>query len=530
MLELGFCNENLKQVCNLKGSFKVSEVLNDRAAIVRLLDNNGFEKPVEIHPLIDYHPTLGFVIGTVIGSKPEKLILLGDQPILTQKSELELEKPQRMKIRLKPLRNLDDPSGFLFAMAVVIREALEKPRMSKEDRSLLFQKLVEKITHYWFHTDPRWYTLVACWIIGTHCYTLFSYFPILHLQGERESGKTTFQEFVRRLVRNPTARNVAMREAPLFRTIEDNRPTFFADVSKLSDRPDIIDICEACTEKGGVVKRCIKDSNLVLSFQVFTPVCLATRLETEFEAKCIRVITSKPNPTTLKIYALRRREIEADAELDELRKAILLSVIHSWREIKDEYDRVEQTDKLYGRLFDYWRPFLAICKVYAPDKYGELLTLAEDYALTNNVVDLIAEIESEVLHYLADSQAARFYLKDLTDYVAGRFPHQKVTWQRVRSALSNLGVVSKYARTKDGLVVYVDRAKVEERAKLYFASEEQPATQKLDNVKTTHEKYRILGEPLPGGTCELCGKVGADVVVELTDGSRKIYAHKSCLG
>jgi len=483
MVELGVCNDGLKSICNLRGYFEVRSVVTDKEVITKIL-NDGFERPIEIHPLIDFHPAVGFVIGTFLRSKQGKLILLSDQPVLTQRNEIELEETQRIKIKLRQLRNLDDSGGFCFDMASAIREALEKPELTKEGRREIFQKLLEKALYYWYHSDARWHTLLASWVIGTHCYVLFNYFPILHLQGERESGKTTAQELLRRLARNATPRNVAMREAPLFRTIEDNRPTFFIDVTKLSDRPDVVDICEACTERGGTVKRCVEDSNVVVNFNVYTPVCLATRVETGFEAKCIRIITKKPDAATLRLYSRRRREMEYDAELDELKREVLLSVINSWREVKEAYDEIEQTDKLYGRIFDYWRPFLAICKVYAPDRYDELLSLAEDYALMHSEIDLISEIEDEVLRYLSDNPSDKILLKDLTTYVAAKFPHQKITWQRVRSAVSNLGVATKYYNSKEGLTIYIDKAKVGEKAKERFTEDEEEVSPETCNQES----------------------------------------------
>ncbi len=121
-------------------------------------------------------------------------------------------------------------------------------------------KCSSMIKRYWWHSDERYYDLVVCWAIATYFHPVFQYFPLLIVQGQGETGKTTLLEVLRQICWNPTGRSLALREAPLFRTIQDSRPTYLVDISTLSSKHpsyyDIVDVCEAETEKGGEVPRC----------------------------------------------------------------------------------------------------------------------------------------------------------------------------------------------------------------------------------------------------------------------------------
>ena len=72
--------------------------------------------------------------------------------------------------------------------------------------SSVYYKLVEKIKHYYYHDDSRYYTVIACWIIGTYMFPLFDVYPILHAQGLRETGKSTLIFLLRALLESDESR------------------------------------------------------------------------------------------------------------------------------------------------------------------------------------------------------------------------------------------------------------------------------------------------------------------------------------
>ena len=473
---LPFCD---KEGCNLKKETE-EKTLDD------LLET---ENKIEIHPLIDYHPEVGYSIGAFVGDKKTKLIFVSNSLFKTDLDFLEVKGDNLKIVYLKNIQNINPDRKYTYNLLDVFKKVKSEIKFTKEARFELVQKLLEKSHYYWYHEDPRQHILVICWAIGTHLYPLFTHYPILHFQGERESGKSTIQLLLSTLVRCPTGRNVSLREAPLFRTIEALRPTFLIDVTSIRERTDIIDLCEACTEIGSVVRRCEGESHKVVDYHTYTPVCLATREEVGFEPKCIRILTAKA-PT--KAFTKRRKMILSDEELYQLREEIILACLYSWKEVLETYQNLEQTEKLYGRMFDYFSPLLAICKVFAPEYYNDLLSLAEEYALTFSPSDYMVEIENEVLRYLydkvCDTEVSGIYLKEITNYLNLVFPNLKIGWQKVKSALNNLRVVNRFYHKKDGVFVYLRKDRILEKAKERFEEIEKPAESDEKEIRIHEEE------------------------------------------
>jgi len=433
------------------------------------------EDKIEIHPLIDYHPEIGYSIGAFVGDKKTKLIFISDRLFKTDLNFIETKEDKLKTVYLKNIQNINPDNKYLYNLLNVFKEIKSGVRFTKEARFELVQKLLEKSHYYWYHEDYRWHILIICWAIGTHLYSLFTHYPILHLQGERESGKSTAQLLLETLVRCPTGRNINLREAPLFRTVEALKSTVFIDVTNIKERIEVIDLCEACTEIGSVVRRCEGESHKVVDYHTYTPLCLATREEVSFEPKCIRIITTKaPN----KAFTKRRKMILADEELYRLREKMILACLYSWQEVLEAYQNLEQTEKLYGRMFDYFSPLLAICKVFAPEYYNDLLSLAEEYALTFSPSDFMIEIENEVLRFIYnevyDTDTSGIYLKEITNHLNTVFPNLKIGWQKVKSALNNLRVVNRFYPKKDGVFVYLRKDRILEKIEERFEEIEKP--------------------------------------------------------
>ena len=203
-----------------------------------------------------------------------------------------------------------------------------------------------------------------------------------------------------------------------------------------------------------------------------------------FGPKCITIITTKP--PNVKEYTRRRRQIPHDQDLRLLRRAIIHAALDHYEEVREAYETIEQTDRLCGRSFDYWSPLLAICKVFMPERYDELLSLAEEYSEYHKPSDTMVEIENEALRYVAQivrEGETGAYLKKITAFVKEALAPTSVSWQKVKSALSNLGVVKSYRHKPDGLFVYfradVVHRKVVERFGEEFEKqqEEQAAEQ-----------------------------------------------------
>jgi hypothetical protein len=167
---------------------------------------------------------------------------------------------------------------------------------------------------------------------------------------------------------------------------------------------------------------------------------------------------------------------------------LIKSAIKYWREVAEAYGNLEQTDKLLGRAFNYWAPVLAICKVFAPEHYEGLLSLAEEEAERMEKGDLLSDVEDAVLTVLleeanrSDQITITLPLKELTERATEICPMIK-SWHVVKSAVTNLRIMRRkpYSQSGKGVVYQLDlmkaKAIAEERGiVLELETTKQPET------------------------------------------------------
>jgi len=363
-----------------------------------------------------------------------------------------------------------------------------------------FQMLLEIVRHYYYHSREAWTVFITCWNIATYFHPIFVFFPGLCLQGERASGKSTLLEILRKIAWNPTGREVALREADLFRTVQDSRVTYLADITRLNPRSssfqDVVDVFETGTEKGGCVRRISKDTGEPVNYLTYGPKAIATRYELPFIPKTIRVITEKAKDP---VYSERRAEIEFDEEFPKIVNCLIRATIKYWPQVVEAYKNMKQTEKLKGRPFNYWGPILAVCKVFASEHYDSLLELAEEEAQKVEKGDRLSEIEECVLTVLLvfEGPTKSMLLKELTEEVQDRVPWVK-DWHIVKSAVTNLGISKRRYSTGKGVTYEFDLGRVRKKAETRSISlEETPS-----DVKSIESLEKDQYE----GTCCRCGE------------------------
>jgi ribosomal protein S27AE len=454
-------DEILKAKCNRgKCVFGVKNLSPTEAVKLALLESES----IEIHPLIDYNPAVGLVLGvplynnTLPRVESHNVLFLAEKAFLVKNGVIKKEEGFAYNISLRKARWLDISQTCYRQMLLSSLEFFEKGEISFPSKKEVFEKTLEGITKYWWYPDERYYTLVVCWAIGTYFHPIFNYYPILNAQGERGTGKTTLLEILKMICWNSTDLEAALREAPLFRTIQDSRPTYLMDITKLNQKSknytDVVDVCEAGSEKGHSVKRINKETGEPLIFHVYGPKAIASRHELPFTAKCIRIITEKASN---KNYGKIRHALEQDSIWEDAVGLCIRAAIKYWPEVVKAYTELQPTEKLYGRMFNYWAPLLAVCKVFAGDKFNELLALAEEYASTETVEDALTEVENGILTVFLsmEGETATITLKELTEKVKEAVPWVE-TWHVVKSALENLHVVKQKYRTANGLTFRIN--------------------------------------------------------------------------
>jgi len=451
---------------------------------------------IELHPNIDYHPKTGLTVGAFLQTSGKILQIINQNVKMVDSESRLIEELNPMNVSVKQPSPLGISRNQSKEILLVSRELKNGVKLSEEGEKNVSDLLLKKALHYFYHPDQRWHLAIACFVIITYHHRLFAILAHLVFQGPRGSGKTTMGLFLKSVCWNPTGLQAGLRSAPLFRSIEASRPTFFADLTKVDVRDvDLIDLFEVI-EQDGSVRRCVGEENEPVDFYVFCPKVLMVRQSVPFSDKCIECVT-EPAPKATP-YTERRRFIPVDLELMNIRLNLLRSAISNWRLVLSAYEGLQQDERLFGRRFDLWRPLLAVCKVYYPDRYSDLLSLAYEDAEKAEKGDLTSDVEDLLLAYFlvfeVDSQM--FLLKDLTEHAQKQMGTRVVrSYHIVASALKNLGLIKSKLQTSDGVKFQIDLAKARS-----LASERK--------IEKSSAKPKILDGPFEG-TCSICGEHGS---------------------
>ncbi|MCD6514072.1 MAG: bifunctional DNA primase/polymerase [Candidatus Odinarchaeota archaeon] len=354
----------------------------------------------------------------------------------------------------------------------------------------IFENMVAWYRYYVYFDDDILYYVVVCWIVGTYLHPMFSYFPFLIFRGEKGSAKGTNLMILMKVCWNATKKFVSPSEATIFRIIEQTKPTMIIDEAHRILRhkifgPIISAILEAGVEQGAVVPRCEEGNpNKVLEFKVYCPKVLASREELEHEDKAITIIMTKREDPQ---YAKRRNEIEKDTRWEEARTEIVKFALTRWKDVYEEYVKLQPTNKLTGRYFNLWAPILAICKIIFPDKFDEMLSFAEQqiegkllgsWEKENIVLQALAAHLEELKE---TEEAYKVKLKDLVEW--SEFDH----WRPVRDAIVNLKLLKKDQQTREGKIYYLYKDRLEKLLKERKIIEEEES-EKGEIIKEEEKK------------------------------------------
>jgi len=288
---------------------------------------------------------------------------------------------------------------------------------------------------------------------------------------------------------------------------------------------DLIDLFEVI-EPEGFVRRCVGEKLEPTDFYVYCPKVILVRRTVPFSNKCIELI-SEPAPKSSD-YTGRRHFIRYDDELEGLRRKILRSTVFNWQQVFESYESLHQDKKLFGRRFDLWRPLLAVCKVYFPKRYDDLLSLAYEDAERAEEGDFTSDVEDALLAYfrLCEEKSATYLLKDLTEEMSKRLGAQLIrSYHIVNSALKNLGIINYKRSTTGGVKIQVDLDKAHALAderKIEKTTTPEPIQSVQKTLPTTDEEDQGVI-----GVCSLCGADNVVVYHGVCDKCRKQTADEN---
>ena len=337
-------------------------------------------------------------------------------------------------------------------------------------------------------------SLLALWLMGTYCYTVFEYFPYLVLRSpEKRCGKSRTLDLISMLGFNAHQPTASPTEAQIFREPrEDGGVQIYDEMEGMTGDKErwsaVTSVFNAGFHKGQVVTRYRRSGQgqQKETFETFVPRAIASisALETTLEDRSIMVMMQRllPGQQTER-FSLRRLDQQAQILRDDLHIFALTTAPL----IADLYDGSEfpGLSGLDHRAVDLWEPLLSIAAVIDASGGTRTLTdrmihLAERLGgdRASRSADDPNPIIIEVLdEYLGLGTEAKVRAEDLAEKVRTRLGWDSLTLKALANRLHPLGLRS--SRWREGQTnqrgYLFTRTKIDDLARRYTCGNlEQP--------------------------------------------------------
>lgn len=363
-------NQFFEQIRNL--GERVAEA-QENEPIAELLEKTSLTK---IHPAIDFTENrcfLGLNLPFKVGSFEHKLFAL----ITDEKEVIPLNEFNERGIHLANEPFLDDPQWLPVDVKRFINYKEEEVSFET-----IFRDLKRIYQQFMDFSNPKQYSFLPIFVIGTYFHRLFHAYPYVFLSGFKESGKskctrlTVLVSFNGEMSSNQSV-------SSLFRGIQSNRPTLGLDEAenlKGTHRgEEIRNILLGGYEKGNAVYR-VEEQKIagVKSF-----------VRKRFENFCPKVIGNirglEPvlESRVVKITMVRTDKKQGDEEVllnnpafPPLRNKLYLLLMSNWTKVRESYATIEKVKGLSNRAWQIWKPIIAIASLINKEVYTEMQEFA----------------------------------------------------------------------------------------------------------------------------------------------------------
>lgn len=300
-------------------------------------------------------------------------------------------------------------------------------------------------------------TLVATWIAGTYCYTVFEYFPYLVLRSpEKRFGKSRTLDLISLLAFNAHQPTASPTEAQIFREPrEDGGVQIYDELEGMTGDKErwsaVTSVFNVGFHRGSVVSRYKKgkDGQQKETFDTYVPRAIASisSLEVTLEDRSIMLMMQRllPGQQTER-FSLRRLNQEAQ----DLRDSLYLFALQTAPAIAELYDDAEFSGLrgLDHRAVDLWEPLLSIAAVAdASAETGDLIDTLTRLAQrlsgereARSVDDIIPAILATLEDCLGLDSEIRIPTKDLIEKIRDRLGWDSLTPKALSNRLHPLGL------------------------------------------------------------------------------------------
>ena len=264
--------------------------------------------------------------------------------------------------------------------------------------SALFTRIRNYIQKYVFIKETSAYDLLSIWVMGTYVFRIFGYYPYIHLQAEKDSGKTVLIQALMQICFNGSD-GVDQTGATIFRQVEANSPTLFLDEVEDFKNPkpsqrNIMSILNVGFSKSGKVSRVIKEP---VSFSVYSPKVFGgiNDINDVLESRTIHIPMLRKLPEE-KIEKFNDSK-DLLAEQEAIREALYLFGLQFCGAINDLYGNIQSIkylDELQNRAADIWGPLFVL---------SSIVDQANGNSVVSDSLKTYLDIEQEV-HKIRDEE------------------------------------------------------------------------------------------------------------------------------
>lgn len=338
-------------------------------------------------------------------------------------------------------------------------------------------KLYTNYTNYtkYIDFDYKYDNLILLiWSLGTFCFEIFDYYPIIKINAPKSSGKTKVCTLTSLTTRFGTlTQNVS--SSWLFRMIERRKPTLVIDdMEILADKEkgeDINSVLRAGWYRGGMVGRCNKNTLDPEEYNVYCP-----KIVSNIKGLNDDALESRTIPISL-IRSKDKDILNIDITPlgnDDTNLAWALNALFAGENairIKEVYNSLEPVEGLNGRDWQMWKSLLSIARVvdevdgslFDGDCFSVLSSVARDKVKKTSDADM-ESFDMKVLLVLKDIvQLEKHYtiddIKQNLDFDANP--------RSIGYALSRLQLDAGKVRRRDGMFYLLSPVLVNDRFERY---------------------------------------------------------------
>jgi hypothetical protein len=305
----------------------------------------------QLHPAQDYLDST-FYYGTKIHGK-DYLITSAQEmiPLIACPGRgISLIEPQLSMVGFSHSRVLDYFSGA-----------------EDETPNALHDDILTYIKRHFYFPTPEMYDLIAVWIMGTYIFRAFRYFPYLHLNAEKGSGKTLLMELM-----SPIAFNGVHMSQPsavtVLKLIAQDSATLFIDEAE-----GLGEIRSATSQLKNILKTGFARSGVYYSgdamYRTYSPKCFAgiNMLDDVLADRTITVrLIRKTGHDTTELY--RETPLMRKSQ-SELRDRFYLFGLKYGVGIAEDYNSesnlYDKLPHLSNRAYDVWVPLFKIVNAFS---------------------------------------------------------------------------------------------------------------------------------------------------------------------